>query len=119
MSEKTEKEALRDEIVAYTDELLSYAIKMDVDAIPNDPEQITVEYQNLLHRIIPKIGKIMTGINLLYFADESRANARLRQYFEAVQKIPNINDRLDSCFMMLRCLGVGAAFPIPMYSSPA
>lgn len=91
MSEKTEKEALRDEIVAYTDELLSYAIKMDVDAIPNDPEQITEEYQNLLHRIIPKIGKIMTGINLLYFADESRANARLRQYFEAVQKIPNIN----------------------------
>lgn len=74
MSEKTEKEALRDEIVAYTDELLSYAIKMDVDAIPNDPEQITEEYQNLLHRIIPKIGKIMTGINLLYFADESRAS---------------------------------------------
>jgi hypothetical protein len=36
-----------------------------------------------------------------------------------VQKIPNINDQLDSCFMMLRCLGVGAAFPIPMYSSPA
>lgn len=111
MNEKTEKEALRDEIVAYTDELLSYAIKMDVDATPDDPDQITDDYQNLLRNFIPRVSKIMTGIDILYAADESRGNARLRQYFESVQKIPDINDQMDICFMMLRCLGVGSAFP--------
>lgn len=119
MSEKTEKEALRDEIVAYTDELLSYAIKMDVDAIPDDPDQITEEYQKLLRSVIPKVGKIMTGINLSYLADESRANARMRQYFEVVQKIPDIKNQLDLCFSMLRCLGVDSALGMPMMAALA
>lgn len=119
MIEKTEKEALRDEIIAYTDELLNYAIKMDVDAAPKDPDQIAEEYQKFLQTILPQTGKIMTGIGLLYAADETRANARLRQYFEAVQKIPDINNQLDLCFSMLRCLGVGSMFTMPIFGAAA
>ncbi len=102
-----EKESLIRLISQYTDELLKIAIGQGVDELPDGEAAFSEGYQRILRSMVPVSGKLLDGIGLLYISDAARANARMRQYFEAVQKIPNIRSQLDLCYAMLRCLGVG------------
>lgn len=99
-----ERSALRKLIIQYTDELLKRAIV--IDTAENDEEtDPSDEYHKFITSFLPRPSKILEGIALLYAVDIERANARMRQYFEAVQKIQSMNEQLNLCYAMLRCLG--------------
>ena len=99
-----ERSALRKIIIQYTDELLKRAIV--IDTAENDEETApSDEYHKFITSFLPRPSKILEGIALLYAVDIDRANARMRQYFEAVQKIQSMNEQLNLCYAMLRCLG--------------
>lgn len=99
-----ERSALRKIIIQYTDELLKRAIV--IDTAENDEEtDPSDEYHEFITSFLPRPSKILEGIALLYAVDIDRANARMRQYFEAVQKIQSMNEQLNLCYAMLRCLG--------------
>lgn len=104
-----ERDELRKLIVEYTDELLKRAIatgtsEKSESSESTDPDEA---YRKLMSSILPRPSKILDGITMLYMADIDRANARMRQYFETVQKIPSMNDQLTQCYAMLKCMNGG------------
>lgn len=99
-----ERDELRELVAQYTDELLKRAITAGITE-KDEPAEPDEEYRKLMNSILPRPSKILEGINLLYMTDIDRANARMRQYFEAVQKIQSMNEQLNLCYAMLRCLG--------------
>lgn len=105
-----ERDELRKLVAQYTDELLKRAIAAGITE-KDEPTEPDEEYRKLMNSILPRPSKILEGINLLYMTDIDRANARMRQYFEAVQKIPSMNEQLTQCYAMLKCLGVGSWMP--------
>lgn len=107
---EADKKDLCNLIVQYTDELLKRAIAAGITE-KDEPTDIDAEYRKVMNSILPRPSKILEGISLLYMADVDRANARMRQYFEAVQKIQNVNEQLAQCYAMLKCLGVGSWMP--------
>lgn len=104
---EADKKDLCNLIVQYTDELLKRAIAAGITE-KDEPTEPDEEYRKLMNSILPRPSKILEGINLLYMTDIDRANARMRQYFEAVQKIPSMSEQLTQCYAMLKCLGVGS-----------
>lgn len=102
-----ERDELRKLVAQYTDELLKRAIAAGITE-KDEPTEPDEEYRKLMNSILPRPSKILEGINLLYMTDIDRANARMRQYFEAVQKIPSMSEQLTQCYAMLKCLGVGS-----------
>lgn len=102
-----ERDELRKLVVQYTAELLKRAIAAGITE-KDEPTEPDEEYRKVMNSILPRPSKILEGISLLYMADVDRANARMRQYFEAVQKIQNVNEQLAQCYAMLKCMGVGA-----------
>lgn len=102
-----ERDELRKLVAQYTDELLKRAITAGITE-KDEPAEPDEEYRKLMNSIIQRPSRILEGINLLYMADIDRANARMRQYFEAVQKIPSMSEQLTQCYAMLKCLGVGS-----------
>lgn len=102
-----ERGELRKLVAQYTDELLKRAIATGITE-KDEPTEPDEEYRKLMNSILPRPSKTLEGINLLYMADIDRANARMQQYFEAVQKIPSMSEQLTQCYAMLKCLGVGS-----------
>lgn len=102
-----ERDELRKLVAQYTDELLKRAIAAGITE-KDEPTEPDEEYRKLMNSILHRPSKILEGINLLYMADIDHANARMQQYFEAVQKIPSMSEQLTQCYAMLKCLGVGS-----------
>ena len=111
-----ERDELRKLVAQYTDELLKRAIAAGITE-KDEPTEPDEEYRKLMNSILPRPSKILEGINLLYMTDIDRANARMRQYFEAAQKIPSMSEQLTQCYAMLKCLGVGSWWSPPLWAA--
>lgn len=100
-----EKEALKGLIAQYTDELLKRAIERGEFFREAEPPEETNElYKKAIDAIMPRPKIILEGITLLYTTAPERANARMRQYFEEVQKLPDLKKQLALCYSMLRSM---------------
>lgn len=115
-AEDVEKSAIRDLIIQYIDALLKLAIEKGepINQSIENAENFEDFSKNLFSGL-NRTDVVMYGIRILYTTDTARANTRMRQYFEHVQKIPDIQDRLRRCYSMLYCI-TGMVFP--MHSFP-
>ena len=118
--QNTEKWELRQLIAQYADELLKRAIdrgilptEIDFDETSENP------HREKLNSLMPTPDILLEGIMMLYTSDMERANARMKQYFEKVQSVPDLNKQLKMCYAMLRVMNgaTSSAGFLPMYTS--
>lgn len=115
-----EREELRKLITRYTDELLKRAIDRGVlPPVPESDEDIADSCKEMLNSFMPTPDILLEGVMMLYTTDAERANARLKQYFEKVQSVPDLNKQLKMCYAMLRVLnGAVQPFGVPPVFMP-
>lgn len=100
-------------IAQYTDELLKRAIPRCANgealSVCDDlSAELGRRASEMLSSVMPKPSVVLEGISWLYTVDAERGNARMQQYFETVQQIPDLDEQLRQCYGMLRCLcGMG------------
>ena len=115
-----EKAKLRMFVTRYTSELLKRAI--DRGVLPDEPDpdgDIVAHYKEKLDAFMPSPSVILEGISILYTVDMVCANARMKQYFEKMQSVPDMDKQLTMCYAMLRVLnGITTPLNIPTVYMP-